>query len=241
MGKSRMKAVAAICTATLLLGGCGEAPYELTQSEESLIVNYAAHVVAKFNVKQKDGITYVDPSKLQPQEETETELAEETPQDTSTETTDGTQNAGEGGQPQENAEQTGKTLQDLFGTDGLSVSYTGYDVNASYVEEDYYSLNAPAGSTYVILNVNVANNTGQDITLDNLSKKPSFKAMINGEEVPAETTILLTDFSTYQGTIAAGQSVNTVLIFKVNEETGANITDMNLEVNVNGEKTAVIL
>lgn len=242
MGKSRMKAVAAICTATLLLGGCGEAPYELTQSEESLIVNYAAHVVAKFNVKQKDGITYVDPSKLQPEEETETETVEDAPQEASTEeTSDGTQNAGEDGQAQETAEQTGKTLQELFGTDGLSVSYTGYDVKTSYVEEDYYSLNAPAGSTYVILNVNVTNSTDQDITLDNLSKKPSFKANINGTEVPAEMTILLTDFSTYQGTIAAGQSVNTVLIFKVSEDTGANITDINLEVNMNGEKIAVML
>lgn len=244
MRKSRMKMIAAVFAATLLLGGCGEAPYELTQSEESLIVNYSAHVVSKFNIKQKDGLTYVSPSKLQGEEETETELPEEEPvMDTETpeEGESADANAGAGEQPNEEAVDPGKTLQDVFGIDGLSIAYQGYDVKADCVEEDYYSLNAPAGDTYVIMKISLTNSSGQDIAFDNLSKKALFKADIDGTEAKAQTTILLTDFSTYQGTISAGQTVDTVLIFEVKEETAANITNIGLNVTLNGEKIPVIL
>ena len=41
------------------LYGCGETPYELEPNEEAIIVNYAAHIVAKYNMKQPEGYQYV--------------------------------------------------------------------------------------------------------------------------------------------------------------------------------------
>ncbi len=55
-------------TGMLLLTGCGTKAYDLTEAEESQIVNYAVHVVSKYNSYQKDGLVYVDQSV----EETET-------------------------------------------------------------------------------------------------------------------------------------------------------------------------
>ena len=61
----------------LVMTGCGEEPYELQDNERAVIVNYAAHIIAKYNVKQPEGYRYV-----YPKAEEEAEEAEEQPQDT---------------------------------------------------------------------------------------------------------------------------------------------------------------
>ena len=47
MRRTRIKMMAAVMAATMLLGGCGDALYDLTDDEENVIVNYAAHIVTK--------------------------------------------------------------------------------------------------------------------------------------------------------------------------------------------------
>lgn len=42
MRRTRIKMMAAVMAATMLLGGCGDALYVLTDDEENVIVNYAA-------------------------------------------------------------------------------------------------------------------------------------------------------------------------------------------------------
>ena len=58
----------------LVLTGCGEEPYELQDNEREIIVNYAAHIVAKYNVKQPEGYRYVY---LQPEDGVAAEESEE--------------------------------------------------------------------------------------------------------------------------------------------------------------------
>ena len=42
-------------SAILLLGGCGTQMYDLSEDEENLVVQYSAHILAKYNIEQKDG------------------------------------------------------------------------------------------------------------------------------------------------------------------------------------------
>ena len=57
----RKKIEGILClTGMLLLTGCGTKAYDLTEAEESQIVNYAVHVVSKHNSYQKDGLVYVE-------------------------------------------------------------------------------------------------------------------------------------------------------------------------------------
>ena len=65
MRRTRIKMMAAVMAATMLLGGCGDALYDLTDDEENVIVNYAAHIVTKYNTYQREGLTYVS-QRLQP-------------------------------------------------------------------------------------------------------------------------------------------------------------------------------
>ena len=72
----RKKIEGILClTGMLLLTGCGTKAYDLTEAEESQIVNYAVHVVSKHNSYQKDGLVYVDQSEA----ETEPEEPQEAP------------------------------------------------------------------------------------------------------------------------------------------------------------------
>ena len=53
----RKKIEGILClTGMLLLTGCGTKAYDLTEAEESQIVNYAVHVVSKHNSYQKDSM-----------------------------------------------------------------------------------------------------------------------------------------------------------------------------------------
>mgnify|MGYP000797790656 CR=1 FL=1 len=52
MRDRKIKTTACVLLAALLLGGCGEQPIELTEQEEQTIVDYAAHVVSKYNISR---------------------------------------------------------------------------------------------------------------------------------------------------------------------------------------------
>ena len=78
----RKKIEGILClTGMLLLTGCGTKAYDLTEAEESQIVNYAVHVVSKHNSYQKDGLVYVDQSAEETEpEETVTEWMRHQPE-----------------------------------------------------------------------------------------------------------------------------------------------------------------
>ena len=94
MKRTGMRLTAVAAVTALLLGGCGEQPYSLTEDEEGMIVDYSAHAVAKFNTSQPDGLANVS------RNEQETEAVDES-QTTETEnkiTLDASGNAAAGDQ-----------------------------------------------------------------------------------------------------------------------------------------------
>ena len=98
MKRTGMRLTAVAAVTALLLGGCGEQPYSLTEDEEGMIVDYSAHAVAKFNTSQPDGLANVS------RNEQETEAVDES-QTTETEnkiTLDASGNAAAGDQSTEN-------------------------------------------------------------------------------------------------------------------------------------------
>lgn len=200
----RKKIEGILClTGMLLLTGCGTKAYDLTEAEESQIVNYATHVVSKYNAYQKDGLVYVDQSV----EETE---PEETV--TGSESVDGTEIMDE--TPAEN------TLEDVFGADGLEVTYGGVSLAGNYTESDVLDVRASNGKQFMTLAINMTNPTEEDITLDNLTSKVKFTADYSADgaestQVSVYTTIMTTDFSTYDDEIPAGETKSAVLLFEI--------------------------
>lgn len=203
----RKKIEGILClTGMLLLTGCGTKAYDLTEAEESQIVNYAVHVVSKHNSYQKDGLVYVDQSA----EETE-------PEETvaGSESVDGTEIMDE--------TPAGNTLEDVFGADGLEVAYLTNELNENYIESDIGDAGVlPDGKQYLILYFDVVNPTDKGIVLDVSSWNATFKVDYtsqdgNSESASCYTTFLTTDLSGYDESnlINAGETKSAVLLFEI--------------------------
>ena len=226
----RYKRLLFICIAasSLSLGGCGDALHELTLEEEALIVHYAAYAVAKHNIQQKDGMSGV----YIPEAELENTESVDAPSDT--QMPEGAQNPdGQGGEtgdaPQ--IDDTTVTMAEAIGhSNDLMVTYAGSYVSNNYIEGSAYSIDASAGNTYYIMKFTLTNPTTADVEVENVTKGLSFNLVYGDKSVKSEVTFLMTDLSTYYGTIPAGQSVETVLLFEVSQEDAEQITEPKLQV-----------
>lgn len=233
--KNKYHFLALLLVLATLLTGCGTPLYELTDEEEDMIVSYAAYAVSLHNTYQKDGLlTTVLEEPETEEEESEDSEGQETAQKQdsepgaeSSQTNDAVDSAGES-----------VTLAEAIGHGkDLSVKYKGYTIADHYKEGKGYSINAEEGSTFLILEITMKNKGDKTVKVDNVSLNPSFRCTYNGTDtVGAEITFLTHDFATYEGSIKAGKSVKTVLLFSIPESEADQIKtkDVSLSVVVQG-------
>ena len=215
-------------------------------------MQYAAHVVSKFNRKQSEGIENVavlkalmkireeeaeKRRKQQEEEQQEEEKPDQKP-DTSGNQQQETPSEGQQEQPQKTYVSLTKALQ----LDGVDASYRKYELTSAYQASQSYMVRANSGNELLVLHVNLKNSGNKTTECDILSKMPSFRLTINGEtSVSADTTILLNDLGTYQGKIRAGKTKKAVLIFQVKKGSVKSADSMELEVKTGGTSSQVQL
>lgn len=237
MRRRTIQMMAAVFLSVTLLGGCGAAPYDLTENEENVIVNYSAHVVAKYNTYQKEGLSYVDL-----EEESETDEPSE-PVSTESDTQDtGAAGAGAPSDGDSGAvlAQTA-TLNDLFGAEGLKIDYIGARIESSHMESEYFALYPSAGNLYLVLGIDITNEGTEPVTLDYLTMMPGFEVTVNDNvTAKSEITVLSDDLSSFEGTLAAGETRETVLLFQV-PETVVSADKVDLVATLNGNNYQIIL
>lgn len=222
----------------LTLTGCGEEIYELEDNEREIIVNYAAHIIAKYNVKQPEGYRYVyvpeEDVLLEEETQPEEEAAEESAESEMPDETD----ASGGDIPDDGADasaETSVTLSEALGLDGISAVYTGAELT-----DTYNSVVPESGKQLLILHVTLQNQTAQKTDCDILSLLPTFRAKVNGtEETTAELTILTENLSTWEEPIEAGESVDTIILFQLSDSI-QSVEQLEMRVSV-GENTSRVV
>ena len=234
MKKQKRYLFIGLITASLLLRGCGTQLHEMTKEEEDLIVHSAAYFVAKHNIRQKDGVSaVVDPDSIilsDESEDVENITEEETEVEEVVGAPDGT------GAEGATADDSTVTLASAIGHgNDLTITYNGAYVADNYVEGDAYSIDAESGKTFYIMQFTVSNPTEAEVLLDNVTLNPLFKIVSSEVNAKAEVTFLMTDLSTYIGTIPAGESVDTILLFEVSESVAEQISTPSLQITVNNE------
>lgn len=236
MKQKKCRGLLFLLLASLMLTGCGiqEAPYELTEEEQQLIVSYSAHVVSKFNRYQKDGLTYVPDVEETEEVEVipETEQPEVDTEIVSNENSEGTVST----EMEETAEEA--TLNSVFADMGLTFTYQGNEVTDSYMEDASYAVNAGYGKKLLVLKVQVENQTEEAITIDNLTAGDTYSAkyvMESGKAYNAKSvmTLLINDFTTFEGTIEPQTVVDMVIVFEIPDET-TEVKDLTLKINRSG-------
>lgn len=226
MRDRRIKTTACVLLAALFLGGCGEQPIELTEQEEQTIVDYAAHVVSKYNTKQQDGIVRLS----ERDESTETADTENVEQPDSTEQTP-SEGGDAAGTPEDAAPDNSVSLNEAVAIPGIDVQYTGAEFATVYQQNSSYMVEPDAGNKYLVLHFHLNNAGTEAVDCDMLSRKVSFRMTLNDNvQAAAQVTILLNDLGTYQGTIEAGSGTDTVLLFEVPADTPEDLNKISLEV-----------
>lgn len=220
MRRTKLQMMSAVLMAAMLMGGCGEEAYTLTEQEEELIANYSAHVVTKYNTYQKEGITYVW------QEDTEDEdaIAQEPAAEQDMQPVAGAEGIDSSVPGDIDVEDVSAdapkaaTLEEVFGVPGVVLDYVGARLADSYVEADYYALYPDAGKQYLVLGIDITNEGEEPVTIDYLTKAAKFRVSLNGEiSSSSEMTVLMQDFSTFEATLKAGETRETILLFQIPE------------------------
>lgn len=228
MKKHRRFLAMGLVAISLMLSGCGTPLYELTADEEELIVKYAAQFVAKHNIYQKDGVSGVDIEAWE----------EESEESSNSETQDSEDTQLPSGSGDSNPDNTDKDVTSMAAAiglaDGLMLTYAGDSVTDYVKEGAGYSVDAGEGFTFYVMKFHLKNTTEQDIEVDNVSSHPSFKLTSGSIVTKSSVSFLSTDLSTYKGTIKAGETVELMLLFKVNAGDAEKISAPVLQITIDG-------
>lgn len=228
MGRKKGLVSILLCGVMLSTAGCGTKPYDLSREEQEKVAAYAAHVVTRYNDRQEEGLIRIQQEDVSEETADSKEPQAET-KDKQENTEDNTKNVTSDAEKPKT--ETVSLRQALKLEDGLDASFENYDVTDSYVESDYFAMNATAGKTFLVVHVNLKA-TGGDIECDMLKKNLKYRVVINGDKtVAAQTSILLNDLGTYQGTIAGGSAQECVLLFETEKQNVENITSLQLKVS----------
>ena len=99
-------------------------------------------------------------------------------------------------------------------------------------------MSATEGSKLLVLKFLVNNISGEEIELDMTKGQTRYKVNIDGMEENTLTTMLLDDMAYYSGTLAAGESVELVLVCEVPDEKATEIGTLQLKMkNVDNSAT----
>lgn len=230
MKKFKRYLFAAVAVMMLFLTGCGTELHELTAEEEQLIIHSAAYFVAKHNIQQKDGVNgYPLPDSFEEESESESESQ--------------TENTGDGsGEGTADAKPADDMIifAELIGHKAdIKISYEGSQVTNNYSEGAAYVVEAEQGKTFYALKFKLTNTTDKDVEVNNILKNLAVKLVCDAVTVKSEVTFLSKDFTTYYGTVKAGESVETILLFEVSESVVEKITAPKLQITV-GKTTKTI-
>lgn len=240
MKKRQIRLAAILVSAMFVLTGCGPTPlHEMTDEERDIVVHYAAYVVGKHNIYQKDGMTNADPQEWLEEAEEEPTGVEEAQENVDSSLSNGSVKPS----AQESVSQQKITLADALGVKNkASVTYQGFRTSDTYQEGNYYSLSTVFGKTFLIMNFTIKNTSSKILKVDAFSKNSMYAVSVDGKEpIQAEQTFLTYSLSTYQGKLKSGESVDVVLLFEVPAEQSESMKDVKLTLRQKGTNYLVEL
>lgn len=232
------------------LSGCSLIPsLNLTESEQSIIAEYAAGLLLKYDKNYSGAIRKIeeDDSGVMVYEEEETPIYEESfEEEEYNEFADPEFSeelmAEDQSEQKDESEYSDISISDAIGLDGFTVMYKNYEVHNIYPEEEsdelVFSLQAQEGMELLVLDFGITNDGADKKLCDVLNSETSYRIIINDSEVvQANKTILLNDLSAYYEEIEGYGMANAVLVCEVAEGTSQNISKLDLRIKKGDETT----
>ncbi|MCR4610826.1 MAG: hypothetical protein K5644_02895 [Lachnospiraceae bacterium] len=227
-----------ICAVCVSFCGCSWVQ-SISDEDMKSIATYSAKMVAKYNVKQIDGVVHIDEYDVlqiadeQAKEEAKKQKAANTTNSTKSNSSNSTNNA--------TATKTPVPLSTALGISGVDFKYQGQEVKDSYANA-VYDMSPGAGNKFLVMKFKVTNTSGGDTKVDVLSLNPKFKATLNGASTATnDLSLMPEDLSTYQGTLKAGESKDLIILFQFKSEDLANIQSVSLQCTAKGSTNDITL
>lgn len=203
------------------LTGCGNAIPEMTMEQQELVVEFAASELLKYDVNYQSKLTALEPEQQHEEEQgeqpkepliEEETLPEEIIADTDVTIVDNTGTV----------EAQNISIADFLDLTGVEISYAGYETVDTYPEgeanEAYFFMSATEGNKLLVLRFSALNVSGEELSIDLAKSQTRYKIILNGTEKNALTTMLLNDMAYYQGTLAANESIELVLLCEIQDD-----------------------
>ena len=208
-------------SAILLLGGCGTQMYDLSEDEENLVVQYSAHILAKYNIEQKDGMTAASSEETQETQKQDSQM----PESQNTQSADNNMASDDTGETQTQGMETMPNAEAIGHASGLTVSYKGYRVQNIYQEGDYFAVTPEDGNKLVVMKFEIKNKGKKKVRLDTEKLGITFYACFDGKNRIKETASLGTrSLSSYGETIRGGKKKTAVLLFQIPKDQADKIS-----------------
>ncbi|MBQ8189866.1 MAG: hypothetical protein IJZ44_08825 [Lachnospiraceae bacterium] len=244
--KKRWLCIALIVGVMLSLTGCGNAIPEMTAEQQTMVTEYAAAMLLKYDANYEPKL--LDDERLAEEEAVQKRIEEENAR---LEALQAAQNAPkeESAKDEDSAESNASSQEAVANVDpavfmemdGISISCNGVEFVDAYPEsggEVFLSVTPSAGCKLAVVRLDMVNNGSADAAVDMFAKDAKFKVSFNGGEYHNTMMSLLEDdFTMYAGTIAPGQKVSTVLLVDLKEEECNPVTGLNLYIKYNDQTT----
>ena len=215
------------------LAGCGNAIPEMTMEQQELVVEFAASELLKYDVNYQSKLTAHEPEQQHEEEQgeqpkepliEEETLPEEIIADTDVTIVDNTGTV----------EAQNISIADFLDLTGVEISYAGYETVDTYPEgeakEAYFFMSATEGNKLLVLQFSALNVSGEELSIDLAKSQTRYKIILNGTEKNALTTMLLNDMAYYQGTLAANESIELVLLCEIQDDQTEFIDTLQLKI-----------
>jgi len=238
-------------TMTMALGmtACGNAIPDMSAAEMQTVGEYAAITLMKYDAEHRSRL--VDLELVAEAEEQRREQAEAEALRQEQEAAAAQEESG-GMRPVENTPVIGVdgvpesnpiSMEEALNLpEGVTITYREMAVCDSYPDGDsnFFSMSATDGNRLLVLKFDLYNGSGQDQNIDILSQGAVFQVTANGNFTRrALTTMLMDDLPNYKDTVAAGSSVETVIVVEVENSVADNISSLSLNLR-NDTKTYAV-
>lgn len=203
-----------IAVLTMMLAGCGAKVTELTDEENSMVSEYIASVLLKYDKNYNYRLDYeeeeVNPPTPSPTPAVMVASPTEEPKETESAETDGE------AEPEEPAVVVSENLDGLYQDAGICVTPKGYEIKKSY-NTDFSVIEPEKGKSLLVVSFEVSGTDGKGVSVDMLKQKETvaYTAQIDGETYEANMSIAQEDLQYYKGKIAKGKKATAVLFFEI--------------------------
>lgn len=127
--------------------------------------------------------------------------------------------------------------------EGVELYFAGQALYDSYPgESDAFAVTAGEGKKLLVLTFSIANTSDQEARVDLLSSGTVYRIKVNEERSrKALPTVLPDDMAFYVDTLAAGASVETVLLLEVDAGLAESITSISLDLKNESKSHTILL